>query len=54
MVAESPNESVAETIAEDCNAAAVAYAKAVIARAKRRQATPKPKAVREFEGKSSG
>ena len=47
LVAESPNESVAETIAEECNAAAVAYSKAVIARAKRWQATPKAKAVRE-------
>lgn len=47
MVAHEPNESVAETIAEECNAAVVAYAKAVMARAKRWQATPKPKTVRE-------
>jgi hypothetical protein len=47
MVAESSNESVAETIAEDCNAAVVAYAKAVMVWKKQREATPKSRTVRE-------
>ena len=50
LVAESPSESVAETIGEECNAAVVAYAKAVMDREKRWQAGPNTKTCAGAEG----